>query len=388
MLRTLKVCRNILGMALFVAGSSTASAQQGEKSNGLFHRWSHRAEAGCTTCTQPNTVQNCQPAPITPLTPKMDLPKSADPIANQPDPTFSDLASGAGVGSSAALAAPGGYLDSAIPKTTFRLRYERGTDMNRPDRAEYFYAQCFGGAPQGIRGGGTLFNPNARGPAQLPPPNIDFQQGFAYFEYAFNNRFSAFADMPYREVDFNNGSSPSGFSDLQLGIKAALVAEEDRYLTFQFRTYIPTGVASDGLGTAHVSLEPSLLYFQRLNRVTLQAQLTDWIPVGGGPIAGNVLQYGAGVGYDLLCTEKFRFTPVAELMGWTALSGFATTVEQFNGIPGPGGQTDAAGQTIVNAKIGARTYFGKNDVYVGYGHAITGNRWYNELVRIEYRRSW
>src|SRR5205085_1898326 len=55
---------------------------------------------------------------------------------------FASLGSGAGVGSSVALAAPGGYIDNAIPKTMFRLRFDAAYDDNRPDRAEFFYAKC------------------------------------------------------------------------------------------------------------------------------------------------------------------------------------------------------------------------------------------------------
>src|SRR5262245_15041233 len=34
-----------------------------------------------------------------------------------------------------------GYIDSAIPVDRFRLRYDAANDNNRPDRAEFFYAQ-------------------------------------------------------------------------------------------------------------------------------------------------------------------------------------------------------------------------------------------------------
>src|SRR5262249_31092314 len=77
------------------------------------------------------------PLPAPPPVPDMGSTPTGDTA--EPPPTFTDLAAGAGVGSNVALD-PGGYIDSAIPRTRFRVRYDIGFDMNRPDRAEYFYA--------------------------------------------------------------------------------------------------------------------------------------------------------------------------------------------------------------------------------------------------------
>jgi hypothetical protein len=53
----------------------------------------------------------------------------------------------------------------------------------------------------------------------------------------------------------------------------------------------------------------------------------------------------------------------------------------------------ASGDTIVNAKIGARLGFGKkldvglsrSNFYIGYGHHLTGNVWYTDIIRAEYQ---
>jgi hypothetical protein len=71
-----------------------------------------------------------------------------------------------------------------------------------------------------------------------------------------------------------------------------------------------------------------------------------------------------------------RFAPVVELVGWHVLSGYQT-----------GGTPDATGTNIVNLKVGARTAFDRGSVYVGYGHALTTARWYEDIVRFEYRYS-
>jgi hypothetical protein len=81
--------------------------------------------------------------------------------------------------------------------------------------------------------------------------------------------------------------------------------------------------------------------------------------------------------------------PVVEVVGWTVLSG-----KELN----PDGlvATGAAGDTIVNAKFGVRIGIGKappdsliwsrSDLYVGYGRALTGEVWYKDMLRVEFRR--
>jgi hypothetical protein len=325
-----------------------------------------------------------------------------------------------------------GYIDPAIIRNQIRLRYDAGFNMNRPDRAEFFYATWkeLSFHPHGIKGDGVFFDPNARGPVILPG-KVDYQELSSYFEYAFNQRFSAFVDVPFRYVDFDNllednpeaeakrnpknfpapgsrffpepdngrvDSFPhtafDGISDIQIGIKAAILADPDQYLTFQFRTYVPTGNTGRGMGTGHVSLEPALLYYQRLTeQLTIEAQIMDWIPVGGGPGAGNVLIYGVGVGYDVYNCGNLRITPITEFVGWTVLDGFEAFFGKVGATDPPGvdlplthGVADATGDTIINAKIGVRTYFGDaHDIYIGYGHVLTGEHWYKEIARVEYR---
>src|SRR5262249_51133356 len=151
-----------------------------------------------------------------------------------------------------------------------------------------------------IQGGGIFFDPHTRGPNQLPS-NVDYQELSSYLEYAFNKRLSAFVEIPYRFVHFgqdleedaerrglngkfaepeggaiDRGGAPfdtRGLADIQAGFKAALIADPNRYLTFQLCTYIPTGDARQGLGTGHVTLEPGLLLYERLtDRLVFQGQ--------------------------------------------------------------------------------------------------------------------
>lgn len=435
-LKKWSLCQPIVMAALCLAGS-LAPAQQ-----------------PCLTSPPPS---NCVPAPGTiPSMPRADdlvLPGTSGAgeglgmgaaegtgmgagTSDTASAAFAGLSSGAGVGASASLAAPGGYLDSAIPKTLFRLRYDAAFNINRPDRAEYFYATWkeLSFHPHGVTGGGGIFfDPNAQGPTQLPA-HVNFQEVSAYFEYAFANRLSAFVEVPVRFVHFldiqednpeserkqnprnlpapgspffpepgqrgvenpNENNTPGGLSDIHVGFKAALLADPDQYLTFQFRTYVNSGDPRTGLGTGHVSVEPSLLYYQRLtDQLVFQGQFTDWIPIGAGPGSGNVLMYGVGLGYDLYHRGNLRVTPITEFVGWTVLYGFESFFGTVTPAPTPGldlprthGVADASGDTILNAKLGVRAYFGQgHDVYVGYGRSLTGEHWYRDIVRVEYRFS-
>jgi hypothetical protein len=81
-----------------------------------------------------------------------------------------------------------------------------------------------------------------------------------------------------------------------------------------------------------------------------------------------------------------QFAPVVELVAWRIFGGKWTNPD-LNGM-GPGWDT-ADGSNIVNLKVGARTTIGNNSsFYVGYGHALTSaNVWYEQILRVEYRRT-
>ena len=73
-----------------------------------------------------------------------------------------------------------------------------------------------------------------------------------------------------------------------------------------------------------------------------------------------------------------------ELVGWNVRSGFQTQP----GGPVLGAAAAASGTNIVNLKVGARVVLrDRSSFYVGYGRALTDARWYNDIVRFEYRYS-
>jgi hypothetical protein len=260
------------------------------------------------------------------------------------------------------------YIDNAIPRTLFRLRFDAARDDNRPDRAEFFYPKC------------GCFGGNAPGPIK-PESSVNYQEITSYLEVAASDRFSGFVEVPVRFLNPEVNDNTRGIGDINAGFKAAVLAEEGQYLTFQFRVFAPTGDARRGLGTDHVSLEPAMLLSNQVNnRLTVFGEVRDWIPIDGTDFAGNVIRYGAGFGYEVYHCGCWRVTPIIEFVGWTVLEG-----KEFSPFQTPETK-DAAGDTILNAKFGVRVSIGDhNDVSVSYGRALTGDVWYKEILRLEYR---
>jgi hypothetical protein len=287
-----------------------------------------------------------------------------------------------GAGSGSETGVGPGYIDDAIPATRFRLRYDSMYNDNRPDRAEFIYPKC-----------SCFRTPDARGLGPKVESGIDFRELSAYFEYAASDRFSGFIEAPIRFIEPQQNNDHRGLGDINFGFKYALVRDEcsGTTVTFQLRNYVQTGDSNFGLGTDHYSFEPALLLSSHpRDRVYLFGEIRDWIPVNApSDYAGNVLRAGVGAGYAVYETCGLRVVPIAELVGWYVFSGKET--DFFTGTP-----RSASGDTIVNAKFGVRVGFGEpnrpglfsgSDFYVGYGRALTGEVWYKDIVRVEYRMS-
>ena len=172
---------------------------------------------------------------------------------------------------------------------------------------------------------------------------------------------------------------------------------EERYITAQLRSYLPTGDATAGLGTDHLSIEPTLLFYNELtSALKLEAELCYWIPISGSTglgvpgfdaddnYAGHILRYGLGLGIDLNPDRAAIVSPVGELVGWHLLGGIASTSPDAT----LAGFTieDASGTNIVNLKLGANGSFGESHViFFGVGRALTNTRHYKQILRLKYR---
>ena len=309
-------------------------------------------------------------------------PNEADPSPiGAADLGFSQR-SGASVGSETAVSFfPGTYIDSAIVGNQFRFRFDAAYNNGLPDRAEFFYPQC------------GCFPGDTPGPARVET-SVDYQEFMGYLELALTDRLSGFVEIPFRLLNPEQNDNTSGLGDIRSGFKYALIADPRHYLTFQLKVYAPSGDGDRGLGTAHASIEPGILYYRQVsNIVDIFAEVRDWIPIsdsefGGRDYAGNVLRYGVGAGFNLLewtddCCRQQRVALVTEFVGWSILGGQA--LQSFDGIPQNAKVIDVDGQTIVNAKVGLRYSNADSSFGVSYGRGLTGDVWYSDILRVEYR---
>jgi outer membrane putative beta-barrel porin/alpha-amylase len=287
-----------------------------------------------------------------------------------------------------------GYIDDATVTSQVRVRFDAGFGNDVPDRAEFFYAKCgcyrFDPPP--------YFDADAPGPRPGVPTELRFQQLYIQADHAFGARFALFGELPIRAIQpqgflpfgspYDPFPSHSGLGDIRVGAKAALVSDDRRDVTFQVRASLPTGDAAEGLGTDNFSLEPGLLFHQSVtDRVALEAQFSTWFPFDGSKgvdspdrFSGNVITYGVGPSFDLVRTDRIRFSPVVELVGWRVIGGFGTRCSADLTC------VYEADNNIVNLKFGARTTLGeRNSFYVGYGHALSDAVWYGDILRFEYR---
>ena len=274
-----------------------------------------------------------------------------------------------------------GYIADATVENQVRVRFDAGFHSNRPDRSEFFYAQC------GCNGG------SAPGPKGLAT-DLNFQQLTIDGQYAVHSRLALLATLPVRFIQPQTFFNPavagsfgnqSGLGDVRVGVKAAVVSADDTVVSAQVQGSFQSGDAGKGLGTDHASVETALLFYQKLSdRVAIESHLSDWHPIGGSTFqsssyAGDVLSYGIGPSFELVRTSRLTFAPVIELVGWHAFGGLQVQ---------PPPAVVPADANIVNLKFGARTTIdGRNSFYFGYGRALTDAVWYSDIVRFEYRFS-
>jgi hypothetical protein len=264
------------------------------------------------------------------------------------------------------------FVDAARPQTQLRIRYDDGLNLQHPDRAEYFWAQ------ETVKGPGFV----AR--------TID-HESLSLYQEAAAGAFSAFIEMPYvaySDVDptpTKDVSTHNGFGDLTVGTKSMLLDCELLQTTFEFKTFILTGNFTNGLGTGHVSLEPSLLFDLRISpEMYSQAQLSYWIPIGGtrgfqGSIYHTHLSLNRTLWHP---TPGVQVVGTAEVNEWSILGGEYTAVTPADTAV----VVSARHETIVSMGPGIRVFIcGKIDLGVGSAFSLTGQRWDEELIRAEFR---
>src|SRR5262249_2611811 len=153
------------------------------------------------------------------------------------------------------------------------------------------------------------------------------------------------------------------------------------------KTYIPTGDFTKGLGTGHVSLEPSLLFGLRLSPdAYFQAQLAYWIPIGGDDLfQGNIFHAHTSCNH-VLCRilPDVVLVGTAELNYWGFLGGTYPNTD-FLGVGADGKLAPfavTATASMFSAGPGVRLFIcDKIDFGVGTAFSFTGDHWAREQVR-------
>jgi hypothetical protein len=268
------------------------------------------------------------------------------------------------------------FSDYARPQTLTRFRYDFMNDLRTPDRSEYFWAQ----SRTDRSGNSTGLGPKVPKIAFRSPagrflrgfPALGVNQ-FSFYTEAATAKASFFVEVPYRSLNVlstpyyaSNSTGAfqhsAGFADMNLGTKALLFDCELLQLTFQFKTYIPTGTINKGLGTGHVALEPSLLATLKLGPETyFQGQLGEWIPIGGDQnYEGSILRYSGSLNHVL-----YRFTPAIPLIGTFEFTGLSFQDGLYTDpLRGP---VRSSGGTYFNLGPGLRMSICKN---IDFGTAV------------------
>lgn len=259
------------------------------------------------------------------------------------------------------------FLDSAVPRSLVRTRIDLGYDNRRPTRAEYVWPKS------GL--------PSSPGPP-LPETNLDAQELATYAELALGEQVSFFLETPMRWANPEQNSNERGLGDANAGFKWAFLKQPNLVTTLQVRGYFPTA-AEPALGTDHYALEPALLVNYHLAEyLLLEGDLRYWLPLGGTDFAGDVVRYGLGLSFGQRPAGEIWLTPVVEVVGWTVLDGQVMAARS----PALFVVESAAGDTIVNGCFGVRLGLGQScDFYFGYSRCFTGDTWFKDLFRTEFR---
>lgn len=255
------------------------------------------------------------------------------------------------------------FQDSPRPVTQTKIGWDSVVNYANPDSAEFFWAQI------GLKGPKTA------------TPSLNYNSLSLYQEIAPKGASaSAFISMPYYSVEPEIGPGAAGFGDMSIGAKSVILDRELLLMTTQFRTVIPIGNPLVGLGTGHVSLEPSLLAALKLCSDTyLQMQIADYIPIGGDPnFAGMVFHYHFSLNHNLYRQGDFlNVVGTLELNGYTFQGEYT---DQFGNVLG------LSGTSYFNAGPGFRIQICENwDIGLGMAFGFGSEHGAGEIYRTELR---
>ena len=292
------------------------------------------------------------------------------------------------------------FVDGIRPVTQQRIRYTGIFDLQAPDRNEFFFARADGNGPgpTPLAGRATVYRRGKGIHLRTRPflPSVDINQVSLYTEAAnADGTISAFVEIPYQTVQ--GGFYPfgaRGSANLNAGTKSILFDSPPLQIAFQFRTYAPIGPVNRGLSNGHVTLEPSLIAALRLSdRTYLQAQLAEWIPLGGTPdYQGSILDYHFSLNHQI-----WQINPDIPLIGTLEYGGYSFQTGGYStfaegtepGTPGTQLYTirhSSSGGTYSNIATGLRMVVcNKIDFGAALAYPVGSPNWTNPQVVAEFR---
>ncbi len=262
------------------------------------------------------------------------------------------------------------FVDGARPVTQTEVRWNGFRNGHFPDRSEYLFARADG---------------KGRGPmvlaGRLPGGPINYDDLILITETA-KDKLSAIIEMPYRAVSPYSYAHGAGFGDMAIGTKTLLFDCELLQVSLQMKTYLPIGNAFKGVGTGHVSLEPSLLFALKLHKECyLQGQVSEWIPIGGDPAyMGSILHSHFSCNHVI-----HRFGPDIPVVGTMELNTYSFQDGAYTD-PVLGAFQKSSGTTYVSAGPGIRLFFcDKLDIGFGAALSLTGDHFARQMYRTSVR---
>lgn len=260
------------------------------------------------------------------------------------------------------------FTNSVRPVNQQRFRWDFAEDLQRMDRAEYFWARA---------------DSNGLGPDPTPQTSftgLDYDELTHYIEAA-HGPIGVWFEYSYRSLDVD-GQHFAGFGDMSVGTKTLLYDTELLQIAMQFRTFIPQGASREGLGTGHASLEPSLIFGLNVSPVSfLQAQVGEWIPLGGDTdYAGSLLHYSMAYNHILYAPH-----PCVPIIGTMEVTGWSFQDGEFTD-PVLGALQPASRDTYLHGATGIRLFIcDKVDFGTGASFPLTDTGWQETWLRSEMR---
>jgi hypothetical protein len=200
-------------------------------------------------------------------------------------------------------------VDVSQPQNNYRLRLDFADNLAYPDRSEYFWA-----APRTATAGvGT--------PAA--DIGLDYQDYRMLIEVG-GEVFSTATEMVIRSLDPVYNANTTGLADMNLATKLVMFDGKRWQITQLFRTHFNIGAKGHGLSTAHISLEPGLLFTYRYSPITLlHAEAKYWFPIAGNPdFSGQVMRLGLAYSHLMMETDAFAVIHTGEFISHCFLDGF------------------------------------------------------------------